>query len=32
MPSLENMRENLEASKDSTLAPSRYLVYLHASD
>jgi hypothetical protein len=29
---VENMRENLEQLKYSTLAPSRYLVYLHASE
>jgi hypothetical protein len=29
---LENMRQNLEPLKYSTLAPSRYLVYLHASE
>ena len=29
---MENMRENLEVLKYSTLAPSRYLVYLHASE
>jgi hypothetical protein len=29
---LENMRENLEHLKYSTLAPSRYLVYLHPSE
>src|SRR5262245_37905313 len=29
---LENMRENLEPLKYSTIAPSRYLVYLHPAD
>ena len=29
---LENMRENLEVLKYSTLAPCRYLVYLHATE
>ena len=29
---LENMRENLEHLKYSTLAPSRYIVYLHPSE
>jgi hypothetical protein len=29
---VENMRENLEVLKYSTLAPSRYLVYLNASE
>jgi hypothetical protein len=29
---LENMRHNLEPLKYSTLAPSRYLVYLHPSE
>ena len=29
---LENMRQNLEPLKYSTLAPSRYLVYLHPSE
>jgi pSer/pThr/pTyr-binding forkhead associated (FHA) protein len=29
---LENMRRNLEPLKYSTLAPSRYLVYLHPSE
>ena len=29
---LENMRQNLEPLKYSTLAPSRYLVYVHASE
>ena len=29
---LENMRRNLEPLKYSTLAPSRYLVYLHPTD
>jgi len=29
---LENMRENLEVLKYSTLAPSRYLVYLHPTE
>ena len=29
---LENMRANLEPLKYSTLVPSRYLVYLHASE
>jgi hypothetical protein len=29
---VENMRENLEQLKYSTLAPSRYLVYLHANE
>jgi hypothetical protein len=29
---LHNMRENLEPLKYSTLAPSRYLVYLHAAE
>jgi hypothetical protein len=29
---LENMRKNLEPLKYSTLVPSRYLVYLHASE
>lgn len=29
---LENMRNNLEPLKYSTLAPSRYLVYLHPSE
>lgn len=29
---LENMRENLEPLKYSTLAPSRYTVYLHPSE
>jgi hypothetical protein len=29
---LENMRQNLEPLKYSTLVPSRYLVYLHASE
>jgi hypothetical protein len=29
---LEHMRKNLEPLKYSTLAPSRYLVYLHASE
>lgn len=29
---LENMRQNLEPLKYSTLAPSRYLVYVHATE
>jgi hypothetical protein len=29
---LENMRRNLEKLKYSTLAPSRYIVYLHSSE
>jgi hypothetical protein len=29
---LENMRQNLEQLKYSTLAPSRYIVYLHADE
>ena len=29
---LEHMRKNLEPLKYSTLAPSRYLVYLHAAE
>lgn len=29
---LDNMRQNLEPLKYSTLAPSRYLVYLHAAE
>src|SRR5262245_52579834 len=29
---LENMRENLEPLKYSTLAPSRYVVYLHPAE
>src|SRR5215210_735827 len=29
---LENMRKNLEPLKYSTLAPSRYLVYLHPDE
>ena len=29
---LENMRENLEFLKYSTLAPSRYLIYLHPTE
>src|SRR5688572_4459129 len=29
---LENMRKNLEPLKYSTLAPSRYLVYLHPTE
>src|SRR5213083_419366 len=29
---LENMRRNLEPLKYSTLAPSRYLVYLHPAE
>ena len=29
---LENMRRNLEPLKYSTLAPSRYLIYLHPAE
>ena len=29
---LEHMRRNLEPLKYSTLAPSRYVVYLHAAE
>ena len=29
---LENMRQNLEPLKYSTLAPSRYVVYLHPGE
>ncbi len=29
---VDNMRKNLEPLKYSTLAPSRYTVYLHASE
>jgi hypothetical protein len=29
---LENMRTNLEPLKYSTLAPSRYLIYLHPAE
>src|SRR6185369_16099416 len=29
---LENMRQNLEPLKYSTLAPSRYLIYLHPAE
>ena len=29
---VENMRQNLEVLKYSTLAPGRYIVYLHAAE